>query len=48
MPCPDQFTERQCKLRDHLAKRLEAKGEVKNPWALATSIVKKKKEAHSA
>ena len=49
MPCPDGFTERQCKLRDHIAKRIEKKGEEGvNAWAVATAIVKRKKEKHQS
>jgi hypothetical protein len=48
MPCTDSLTPRQCRLRDHLAKKLEGKEDVKNPWAVATAIVEKKVEARRA
>jgi hypothetical protein len=42
------MTKRQCKLRDCIAKRLKGREGVRNEYALATSIVNKKREAKSA
>ena len=41
MPCPDKLTPKQCKLRDHIAKKLEGKEGINNPYAAATAQVEK-------
>ena len=43
MPGPHGWTPNQVKLRDKIAKKLE--GKVKEPYAVATSVVEKRKQA---
>jgi len=43
MPAPREFTKRQTVLRDRIAKRLEGDPDVKEPYAAATNIVKRRR-----
>jgi hypothetical protein len=43
MPKPKEFTQRQAVLRDRIAKKLEDNPDVKEPYAVATNIVKRKR-----
>jgi hypothetical protein len=42
MPSPHGWTPNQVKLRDKIAKKLETAGRVKEPYAVATSVVEKR------
>jgi len=44
MPHPDKFTKRQTVLRDRIAMKLEGNPDVKEPYAVATNIVKRRRE----
>ena len=46
MPIPHGWTERQVKLRDKIAKKLEGKPGIDNPWAVATAHVERLKARH--
>ncbi len=43
MPKPKEFTQRQAVLRDRIAQKLEGNPDVKEPYAAATNIVKRRR-----
>lgn len=43
MPAPKTFTKRQAVFRDHIAKKLGGNPDIKEPYATADNIVKRKR-----